>query len=1037
MKKLFTLLTMLIVGIGSMWADSNWAIYSDDLTQYGWTAMGDNTPEDVTALGSQVEGKPLTAYYRTENISLEVDGAINVLFRYSAGSHRLEILGVDILDGNDNIVGSDYHFGYTGGNHSNNKYTIENVSAGSYKLRYIINGKGISNSVGNIWVGNDVWNINSANLTTDGWAAMGENAPKGVKDLGNYTPLSRTQNISVSDDGIVKVLYRYTYGNHRLDILGADILDENDNVVGSDYHYGYTGGQHSNNTYTIENIPAGSYKLRYIIHSSGLSNSFGKITISTIKYNAWNITSSDLSTDFWSAMGEDVPSGVTDLGNYTPYSRTQNVTLTDEGYLEFIFHWNTGTDRLDMLGVDLLDGNDNVVAYDYHYGKAGDPSSNQTYLLSVSGLSAGSYKLRYIIHKDGNLDNSQGIIKVNKIKVASSFANISQWYVLRVHTNNGHYMYYDNTATYKYGFTQSTTGINSDSYLWGFVKSGDGVQVYNKAAGNTIALNDNNPSTVSEAGVANDFAFTIGKGALGTLGEAADAVFTLTHTNGNALNYNAGNKRIQQWNGNDAGSAFMIYEAEPATTISYTLTDTNGANYSGSYTGMAGVTEPPITGCDGYQLTNKTWDGTNYTATITFPFPVYSNGIENPTFIQSYLGTSLWYAKDGNVIADNEANTPQTFYDTFADNYRWLILPVLSGNVFNFALYNIGAGKYIPNNPSVAYNSPTTLTANMLEVGAFQYAHYNKGNGFYDTSSSKFLTINTSGTAQNIWLWSAPAGTGHQGSNMSFPTLTIVSVSEAFAALKGTTKFDILEGSTVMGPGEFAAPASINAAIDAAQDVEDNDEAKFAFIESDNGKMIKNYLNQVKKYGQPVSVKITMNKEYGTMILPAGCTRVTGLDIYSVNETVGNTLTLTPVEGNYIAKTPYIIHAEEGSKYTLVCWNTNSGTHTSGWLTGVLNSTTDIPVGSYMLATNKTTKVQAFYKVTGSGVKCAINKCYLTVPSASDARTLYLDVDGEITAIEEVFGDETEQGAIYNLAGQRLTKVQKGINIINGKKIIK
>ena len=31
---------------------------------------------------------------------------------------------------------------------------------------------------------------------------------------------------------------------------------------------------------------------------------------------------------------------------------------------------------------------------------------------------------------------------------------------------------------------------------------------------------------------------------------------------------------------------------------------------------------------------------------------------------------------------------------------------------------------------------------------------------------------------------------------------------------------------------------------------------------------------------------------------------------------------------------------------------------------------------------------------------------------------------------------ETEQGAIYNVSGQRLGKMQKGINIVNGKKIL-
>jgi hypothetical protein len=34
-------------------------------------------------------------------------------------------------------------------------------------------------------------------------------------------------------------------------------------------------------------------------------------------------------------------------------------------------------------------------------------------------------------------------------------------------------------------------------------------------------------------------------------------------------------------------------------------------------------------------------------------------------------------------------------------------------------------------------------------------------------------------------------------------------------------------------------------------------------------------------------------------------------------------------------------------------------------------------------------------------------------------------------------GQNDQNSVIYNLAGQRLNKVQKGINIINGKKILK
>lgn len=527
--------------------------------------------------------------------------------------------------------------------------------------------------------------------------------------------------------------------------------------------------------------------------------------------------------------------------------------------------------------------------------------------------------------------------------------------------------------------------------------------------------------------------------------------FSFKNVSGKNINVNGdGVVLIDNWNTQDDGNRNAIIEVgdfDPSEAelddIAFTITDQNGATYNGSYKTIWNgekTDAPAIPGAYGATFSNKVFSdegGYSLTAVIDFGFRVSSKGVENPTAIQSALGESLWYAKDGKVIADNKANT--TVYDVKADYYRWYICPILDNGEFYFALYNVGARKYIPNNPSTSSSTATTLTDVQTNVGGFQFAHYKQGNGFYDKSSSKFLTINTSGTAQNIWLWTAGATATHMGSVMSFPELTIVSVSETFDALKSATKFDILEGSTVMGPSEFAAPASINAAIDAANALVDPDtDAKIAFIESANGTMIQNYLDQVATYGALANIQITMSKEYGTLILPCPSTRIDGLDIYSCSGRENNTLTLTPVAGNYNQNVPYIIHATEGSKYTIIGWDKGStDTHTEGWLTGALNSTTDIPNGSYMLATNKTTGVQAFYKVSGDGVKCAINKCYLTVDVGTQARTLYLDIDGEITAIEEVFGDETEQGAIYNLAGQRLTKAQKGINIINGKKVIK
>ena len=45
-------------------------------------------------------------------------------------------------------------------------------------------------------------------------------------------------------------------------------------------------------------------------------------------------------------------------------------------------------------------------------------------------------------------------------------------------------------------------------------------------------------------------------------------------------------------------------------------------------------------------------------------------------------------------------------------------------------------------------------------------------------------------------------------------------------------------------------------------------------------------------------------------------------------------------------------------------------------------------------------------------------------------------IDGLETSISEIMGEKAENGAIYNLAGQRVQKAQKGIYVINGKKVL-
>ncbi len=82
-----------------------------------------------------------------------------------------------------------------------------------------------------------------------------------------------------------------------------------------------------------------------------------------------------------------------------------------------------------------------------------------------------------------------------------------------------------------------------------------------------------------------------------------------------------------------------------------------------------------------------------------------------------------------------------------------------------------------------------------------------------------------------------------------------------------------------------------------------------------------------------------------------------------------------------------------------------------------------------------------FYRANNK--KVAVNRAYICIPKdeiAPDAKDFFSmpGFDDAPTGINDL-ADKTgnERNEIYNLAGQRINKLQKGINIINGKKIMK
>ena len=182
------------------------------------------------------------------------------------------------------------------------------------------------------------------------------------------------------------------------------------------------------------------------------------------------------------------------------------------------------------------------------------------------------------------------------------------------------------------------------------------------------------------------------------------------------------------------------------------------------------------------------------------------------------------------------------------------------------------------------------------------------------------------------------------------------------------------------------------------------------------------------------TMAVDTDAKYGTFCAPFTVTVPAGVEASTVVSVGANgLLTLSEVAGTIPANTPVVLFAESGLERMEFFDLAEDGTPVAGRLTGVYEST-QAPVGSYVLQNQGAV---GFYQVAaGSQPTVGANRCYLTAPE-SGVKAFYFNED-DATSIQTIEnGQQEAEAAIYNLAGQRLNKMQRGINIINGKKILK
>lgn len=424
-----------------------------------------------------------------------------------------------------------------------------------------------------------------------------------------------------------------------------------------------------------------------------------------------------------------------------------------------------------------------------------------------------------------------------------------------------------------------------------------------------------------------------------------------------------------------------------------------------------------------------------------------------PFEISADFANAKWYTM--NIHADGyylnyEADATQINLSRRTTSFDDADMFCFVGDIFNgFRIYNKTAGEGKLLSSVLSTNDNDKAKVYMVDKARAETQGYlwdvtkstNRGeNGFYlglhDYNGGK-NRLNKRDGILSYWIDGADGGS----------TLKISDVDGFFDSLKNAEKLSILEGSTVQGPGEFANPVDINAAIDAAQDIEDTYKAKKSFINSAEGQKINTYLNALASYGDLVNIQFTMQAQYGTLIIPCRSSAVTGLKTHTCSAVrADNVVTLEPNGtngGGIITEyVPYIIEAAPEAKFTIIGWyRDSSGTPTEGLLTGVLTEGGEnIPRDSYVLAKNG--EKVGFFKVTGDEVKCPQYKCYLTVPASvpeSTARAFYFSSDDVETGINAVEIEEATpaNAVIYDLSGRRVQSAKSGLYIVNGKKVIK
>lgn len=189
-----------------------------------------------------------------------------------------------------------------------------------------------------------------------------------------------------------------------------------------------------------------------------------------------------------------------------------------------------------------------------------------------------------------------------------------------------------------------------------------------------------------------------------------------------------------------------------------------------------------------------------------------------------------------------------------------------------------------------------------------------------------------------------------------------------------------------------------------------------------------------------LSLKVSATNKFGTCILPFSYDLPAdgSLQAYTCEAYTNDAILLTRAQ-RMEAYQPYILYSQDGFSGTLsgtvdASGYPEGGISRQGHLVGTLVQTELIGTTTYVMQ-NQGSGVM-FHQVGETPFVVPAGKCYVELPDGASARAIR--ISGDETGIQEAENGELEMEnkEIFDLSGRLVQKLQKGVYIVNGNKVV-